>query len=508
MQTMSLPVTKVTVMEDRAQVERVGTVTLSGGVARLELGGLPLVAVDRSLRLEVQGATLLDGKLLRRHREQPKGGIPADATALRKRVEELEETTRRHADGVARLTVRQELAANARADLLGAVSLGAGAGQLLGAQWALKLEEVSQRQRDLDEEARVARRDQAHAATLLAQARHALQAAEETERALECLLALTLDGSGVAHIKVSYQVPCAVWRPAYRATLREDQVKLEAEGVVWQRTGEDWDNVELWLSTARPTLGTTPPALHEDVIQLRDKHAVEKKVVDVAMREEVIQTAGEGGGSAEMPGLDDGGEARLLRAPGVFSIKGNGQPHRLPLFQFETRAVVERVCTPELSSLAFVVARFPNQGGAVLLAGPVDLVRQSGFVGRAQLKFAAPGETVRLSFGNEDGVQVVRERNDKQDTALLTGRKTTTTLVKLHVSNTSAHHVRLVLEERVPVSEVKEIEVQVLGRECSPQASNISKDGVARLELELAPNATQTARFAWELSAASKVAGV
>ena len=299
-----------------------------------------------------------------------------------------------------------------------------------------------------------------------------------------------------------------MWRPAYRATLREDQVKLEAEGVVWQRTGEDWDNVELWLSTARPTLGTTPPALHEDVIQLRDKHAVEKKVVDVAMREEVIQTAGEGGGSAEMPGLDDGGEARLLRAPGVFSIKGNGQPHRLPLFQFETRAVVERVCTPELSSLAFVVARFPNQGGAVLLAGPVDLVRQSGFVGRAQLKFAAPGETVRLSFGNEDGVQVVRERNDKQDTALLTGRKTTTTLVKLHVSNTSAHHVRLVLEERVPVSEVKEIEVQVLGRECSPQASNISKDGVARLELELAPNATQTARFAWELSAASKVAGV
>ena len=44
----TLPVKKVVVMEDRAQVERRGTIVLSG-VTKVEIEGLPLVAVDRSL---------------------------------------------------------------------------------------------------------------------------------------------------------------------------------------------------------------------------------------------------------------------------------------------------------------------------------------------------------------------------------------------------------------------------------------------------------------------------
>jgi len=63
-----LPVKKVVVMEDRAQIERRGTVTLSG-VTRLEFEGLPMVAVDRSLKLEVKGGTLIDAKFERRWKE-------------------------------------------------------------------------------------------------------------------------------------------------------------------------------------------------------------------------------------------------------------------------------------------------------------------------------------------------------------------------------------------------------------------------------------------------------
>ena len=77
-----LPVKKVVVMEDRAQVERRGTVPLSG-VTKVEIDGLPLVAVDRSLKLEVKGGTLIDAKFERRWKEQPKGGLPADSSRRR-----------------------------------------------------------------------------------------------------------------------------------------------------------------------------------------------------------------------------------------------------------------------------------------------------------------------------------------------------------------------------------------------------------------------------------------
>jgi hypothetical protein len=55
---------------------------------------------------------------------------------------------------------------------------------------------------------------------------------------------------------------------------------------------------------------------------------------------------------------------------------------------------------------------------------------------------------------------------------------------------------------------VKEVEVQVLTKECGPAPSTVTKEGIARIEVELGANATKTAKFTWELSAASKVAGV
>jgi hypothetical protein len=65
-----------------------------------------------------------------------------------------------------------------------------------------------------------------------------------------------------------------------------------------------------------------------------------------------------------------------------------------------------------------------------------------------------------------------------------------------------------VIEERVPVSEVKEVEVEVLARECQPQPAPLSKAGIARIGLDLPPHGRRETTFVWELSAAGKVAGV
>lgn len=503
----TMPVTRVVVLEDRAQVEREGTIALTG-VTTVEFDGLPLVAVDRSLKVDARGGTVLDAKLVRRWKEQPPGGLPDDASALRLRVRALEGERAALADEAERLMARARGLATARADLLRAIAEWTGHGTPDIAAWQAQLEAVSTKQAQLDEQLLRARRALQRCEAHLTEAGNALRTSEAPARRLSCALVLTLEGQGEAQVRARYLVPCAVWRPAYRATLQGDSMRVEAEAVVWQHTGEDWADVHLQLSTARPTLGTTPPSLVEDVLTTRPRAQVEKQVVQVALREEEIQSAGEAGGEAELPGLDDGGEVRILSASAPTTIRSDGQPHRVALFSFEARAAVERVCPAELGSHVYLVGRFPNQSGQVLLAGPVDLVRDAGLVGRSQLAFAAPGEVVKLSFGVEDGVQVLRTCDETQDEARLTGRRTTTTRVHLHVSNQRPHPLRLVLEERVPVSEVKEVEVQVLTKACQPPPSAVTQDGIARLEFEVAPGARKAATFAWELSAAAKVSGV
>lgn len=503
-----LPVEEVLLMEDRAQVHRAGRVAVTGAITRVEVPGIAPVAVDRSLAVQVDGATLLDATLVRRHRALPSGGLTEDASELRKRVEALRLALEEADDVLSRANAQHEVLKAARGDLLRAIAEGAGSGTSDIDGWTRQLAALAERETAEDIAQLDAQRARDVAAQRFDEAHAVLTRAETAEQRQECALMLTLEGDGDATVRASYLVPCAAWRPAFRATLERESVHLECDAVVWQRTGEDWSRARLRFSTARPTLGLSPPRLSEDALYTRPASSRERHTVEVAVRETEIQSAGEAGGSTELPGVDDGGEVRVLEAEGRFSIAGDGQAHRVPLFGFEAPATVERVCPTELSRAVTLLARFPNASGKVLLAGPVDLIREAGNVGRTTLDFAAPGEVVKLSFGSEDGLSVVREVNESTTEAMLTGRRTTTTTVRLHVSNARTAPARLVLEERVPVSEVKEVEVQVLTKDCAPPPATVTREGVARIELELPPHGTRTAVFAWTLSAAAKVAGV
>jgi uncharacterized protein (TIGR02231 family) len=502
-----LPITQVLVLEDRAQVERRGEVTLAG-LTRLVVPGLALVAVDRSLQVEVQGGAFVDARLVRRWKERAPGRLPADASAVRRQALALEDEVQAQGDQITRTESVVEVLQLARADLLRAIAEGVGHGTPDLAAAGAQLEQLSGRQADAEETLRRSQAGHRRLVARLQEARVALGASEAREVELECTLELTLQGTGPATVRVRYLVPCAAWRPTYRARLAGERVEVEAEAMVWQATGEAWDDVALRFSTARPTLGTTPPRLTEDRLRLRPKAQAEKLAVEVAVREELIQTTGEGAPSAELPGLDDGGETRQLDGPGRTSVLGDGQPHRVPLFTFSAPVALEQVCPAELTPVASVVARFANTSGQLLLAGPVDLIRQAGFVGRSELGFTAPDETLTLSFGSIDGLQVVRSVEEKIDESRMTGRRTTTRTVTLHVSNARTEPATLVLEERVPVSEVKEVEVKVLTSECEPAPAQVSPQGIARLQLALPPNGTRRARFTWELVAAAKVSGI
>lgn len=505
---VELPVTAVTLQEDRAEVERAGALPSATGPFRLRIPGITPLIVDRTLKVTLTGAGLREARVVRRWKEKPRGSLPLNASELRKRAHALEEDQLLRADAIARLTVRHELLTGARAELFRALAEGAGAGALDVETARAQLATLNAQEQIIKEALRVEQRDFQRGTSLRKQAERALATTEQPEREVEAFVELILEAANApVHASVRYLTPCALWRPTYRATLEGSSVRLEREAVVWQRTGEEWRNVALAFSTARPTLGTSPPQLTEDALTTRPKAEQEKRVVSIAVREERIQDTG-AGASSELPGLDDGGEPQRLLAPERASVPSDGQPHRVRLGELSANATVERLCVPELSPLVGLVAKFENPGPAVLLAGPVDLVRSSGFVGRSQLAFTAPQELVRLSFGSEDGLRVARTVDERTEEGRLTGKRTTTRLVHLHVSNAASSPAQLELEERLPVSEVKEVEVQLLEKQCLPAPTAVSKDGIAKLRVELKPHETRRLVFAWELTAAAKVAGL
>ncbi|UGQ15426.1 DUF4139 domain-containing protein [Yinghuangia sp. ASG 101] len=464
--------------------------------------------------------TVVDARVLR-EAVVPPPRPGADASKLRMLVHDLERdeaelSLRRHRTEAALDVVRQ-----AREELHRALGEFAGierdstAVRFDTVDWAGRLEAVDAAEEQRQDELFGINDELARVSTRLRDARASLTATEENPAELRATVEVVIEAerAGPVELRIVHVVPCALWRPAYRATLAPDgaSLTLESDAVVWQRTGEDWTGVRLSMSTARPTLAARPPSLVADELRLRDKSDEEKRTVEVDLREEDIGKVGAVAASAaELPGVDDGGEVRVLTAPTPATVPSDGRAHRVHLTAFTTAARTELAATPELSSLVTRVAHVANEAGHVLLAGPVDLVRASGFVGRGQLKFAGQGEELRLSFGSEDTFRVVRHTSEEKTTKAVTGRTTITRTVRVFVSHLAGDGgpLPVVLRERIPVSEVSAVEVALKPDACAPAPAEADAEGIVRYDLNLAPGERKAVTLVYELSASGKVAGL
>ncbi len=115
-------------------------------------------------------------------------------------------------------------------------------------------------------------------------------------KTLNCDVVVLSKTKGKAKIEVSYIVPNASWFPVYDLRIQpaEKNATLTTYAIVQQNTGEDWENVPLYFSTASPFFNMDIAKLKSWRIKQRDT--------------DIIQTAPEtmmaGAPAMEMP-LDD-----------------------------------------------------------------------------------------------------------------------------------------------------------------------------------------------------------
>ena len=344
------------------------------------------------------------------------------------------------------------------------------------------------------------------------QAKQRLGQARRTHPRYEATIEVQLEAQAAFELtlEVSYRTPCALWRPEHLCRLTQTpeggaQLQITTAAVAWQRTGEDWSNVHCRFSTARPTQHATPPLLSEDPLQLRRKTDAEKRTIIVEARDQSIAIAGLGGGPstvADMPGVDDCGEPLLMEASRPATLPSTGQPIRVELHSLTVPCQVERICYPERGPAAHLRATATLTGTRPLLAGPIAVVRNGELCGRGRIAFVGRGEPFEVGLGTDDAVRVRRQVQESREVTPLVGTQKLTRTIKLYVSNLSGTAQKLGLTERVPVSELRDVEVTLL------QSSGVhfdSKDGFAKFPLELPARATRELQLIYRIEAPARV---
>lgn len=504
---LAAPIQRVTLLEDRAQVRRAGTLELTPGDWRVVIDDVSPVLADRTLLCRAEGASVLEARVVRRLRIGRVEASP-DQAALQAERERLQQSATPVRNRLAALERHRDRLGDALDLLLEGINRELPWAERLEARWEEDLERLLEQRRQVLAElrARAIELEDLAGRAGTAALNELARPGTPFETRLEIELRVT--AAGPVRLELDYMVPCAMWRPVHRAALQGGQVRFECEGAVWQATGEDWEEVELSFSTARPTRRSEPPQLRDDRLRLQRR---QDKSVQVQVREEAIQTVGEGQAEApprqDLPGVDDGGETRTLGAPGRATIRATGRLHRVPIFVSQAPAEVDRIARPERSPLVHLRSKQVNTAPHPILAGPLELLRESGYVGLGEVGFVGPGERYVLGWGADDGLRVRRECEEEREVARLTGKQTITRTVKLQLSNLEPLPASFTLEERVLVSEVEQVKVAVDPAATQPPAQPDAQ-GIVSWAITVPPRGTREVKLVYRINASSAVQGL
>src|SRR6266511_740765 len=285
--------------------------------------------------------------------------------------------------------VRQE-----RADFLAALSRRAGrtyadalaSGGVLPADLAAFTEALAEQASDVRTRRRALaeRRDQLRdEVAAITRQMSGIQAQRDPDRmAAVVSLDVSAEAEAEVELELTYVVDGAGWQPTYDIRLDSDRLALTWYALVSQRTGEDWPECELLLSTARPSGAVTVPELGPWYLD-RIRPAFDGAFPAGAAFEMAMPTRAAPPPAAAMPAEDlaraplqeagatveQGIAAATYRPARPVAVPADGGQHRATVAVLDLAATLDYITAPVRSPEAHLRATAVNTSAHALLPG-------------------------------------------------------------------------------------------------------------------------------------------
>ena len=535
------PIVAVTVYTDRAQVTRRGVAALvHAGAHDLVIGGLPAGIDLDSLRATGRGTVAVTIVGLESAQRFLTESSHERVRELQAQLQTLQDEDKKLAqrDGVLeqRLETVQKLADKAASRYARALSEGTStveaAAQLLdfvSTQTVKAHDErtaIEMQRRDITKQ-RQAVGDQ-------------LQQYHPSQRKRDHCVKVAVEAlaGGNFELELSYVVGGASWQPLYDARVnlaehtaqpvntleREGRLALDYGASLRQKTGEDWKDVTLTLSTARPSLGTLPPKLDPHYLDVYHPYAAtsggamrsrERGITGAVVEESaemmdailstlapveadpVQATVAEAEVSSE-------GATVTFKLPRPMTVPSDGQPHRSTIANLNFASRFDYQAVPRRAQLAYLRAQVTNSSALTLLPGPVNIFRDGEFIGAARLEAIAPGQEFKLFLGPDEQVRAERELSAREvDKNFIGNVRRQFYAYTVKMENLKPYAARATVLDQIPVSRSEQIKVKL--RQCEPQP-HLDELGILRWELTLPPGAKQQLRYEYSVESPRDVA--
>jgi uncharacterized protein (TIGR02231 family) len=345
-------------------------------------------------------------------------------------------------------------------------------------------------------------------------------------RKMEVRIDINSDAATSAVLRVSYAVRGARWSAIYDARLdtggrdRKPSIDLVRRAEIVQATGEDWNDVQLAVSTTRTAKGGSAPELRPLIVRYpapprplaeaarTPANALPASAAPPLMQkqraEEEFAKRGADNIAAEEQeaAADTGGFQAVYRIAGRVSVAAS---EGAKSFRISSAVITPDLlvrAAPALDATAFLEANFKHAEDAPLLPGRVAIYRDGVYVGRGQMAMTAKDEDVRLGFGADDHIKIVRStvRQVEGSAGIINSAKTERREYKTSIRNGHDAPIRVVIEDQAPVSEIDDVKVELLPATTPPTEKDVrNRRGVMAWSLDVAPGEAKDIRIAWRV---------
>lgn len=505
-------ITAVTVYTDRAVVTRTATAELGGGTAELVFSNLPETLNDQSLQVSGRGtaqATILDVSAKQTYVDFTPN---ARVKELEDQLKALNQQVRGLDDRKGVLDAQSSMLAKMEAALFAPPAKDVPRADLNQFTTAMNYL-TEQRAKLIAEHASLdLQRDElAQKITAVEQQLNELRGAGG--RGFKTVtVRVAAAQAGSLDVALSYTVPNASWWPSYdaRVASSERSVTLGYFGVVRQNTGEEWKDVALTLSTARPGLGGAAPTVTPWQLDVflpvaydaagKRRQSEDKRMKDEVVRLESFAVTGtamnlapaspalvERDADVAQATIESGATSASFKIATTASVPSDNSPQKVPITTAKLAASPEYLTVPKRVATAYLTAKVVNSSEFPLLAGAMNVFLDGTFVATSKLRTVMAGEKFDLALGADEGIGVKHKRVQKftEDTGLTNSGKRITYEFLLTIQNNKKTAERVVVVDQLPLSRNEKVVVKQL----APDAREVkpTDEGALKWNLDLKP---------------------
>ncbi|HNQ12050.1 MAG TPA: DUF4139 domain-containing protein [Bacteroidia bacterium] len=313
--------------------------------------------------------------------------------------------------------------------------------------------------------------------------------------------------SGNAKLNVDYVVSNCGWIPSYDLTVLKvkDPVKLTLKSILFQNSGEDWNDVMLTISTGDPSLNQTKPILYPWYLQFVEyssyidsyqKRLSKPRSVQMDNLESVQTMAPASMGSLSQSITQ--AETQLFsefKIPVKYTIANGTGDLQIELSAFILEASYKYFCIPKLDRDAFLLASVTGWEDQTLLPGMASIRFENRYIGESFIDPLNTNDTLIVSLGRDKMIQVERKLlKNKKSSQWIGSSKSKTFEYEIKAKNIKSAAIELEIADQVPVSSDSDIEVRII--DLSGAQHNLDK-GELIWNFSLKPQESQAKKFSF-----------